>query len=93
MQPIVINATELRVRTREIMERVKYKGDRFLIQTFGRPTAIILSVEEYNMMILDNDQVKGRPNQQTMESTSIGNHGGTEISNQSDLGAILKMAS
>jgi PHD/YefM family antitoxin component YafN of YafNO toxin-antitoxin module len=32
------------------MERVKYKGERFLIQTFGQPTAVIISVEEYDKM-------------------------------------------
>jgi len=50
MEPVVINATDLRVRTREIMERVKYKGERFLVQTFGQPTAVIISVEEYDKL-------------------------------------------
>jgi prevent-host-death family protein len=50
MDPIVINATDLRIRVREIMERVKYKGDQFLVQTFGQPSAIIISVDEYYQM-------------------------------------------
>ncbi len=29
------------------MERIKYKGERFLIQTFGQPIAVIISVEEF----------------------------------------------
>lgn len=51
MEPTVINASELRIHTREIMERVKYKGERFLIQTFGQPTAVIMSVDEYRKII------------------------------------------
>jgi prevent-host-death family protein len=47
MEPTVINATDLRIKTREIMERVKFKGECFLIQTFGQPTAVIISVERY----------------------------------------------
>ncbi len=47
MEPTVINATDLRIKTREIMERVKFKGECFLIQTFGQPTAMIISVEKY----------------------------------------------
>lgn len=47
MKPIPINATDLRLKTRDLMERVKYHGDVFVIETFGRPMAIILSVEEY----------------------------------------------
>ncbi len=48
MEPTVINATDLRIKTREIMERVKFKGERFLVQTFGQPTAVIIGVDEYN---------------------------------------------
>ena len=50
METVVINATDLRIKTREIMERVKYKGERFLIQTFGQPTAVIISVEEFEKL-------------------------------------------
>jgi antitoxin (DNA-binding transcriptional repressor) of toxin-antitoxin stability system len=47
VEPTVINATDLRIKTREIMERVKFKGECFLIKTFGQPTAMIISVEKY----------------------------------------------
>ncbi|WP_455387535.1 type II toxin-antitoxin system Phd/YefM family antitoxin [Petrachloros mirabilis] len=50
MGPTVINATDLRVKTREIMERVRFKGESFLVQTFGQPTAIIISVDEYDSL-------------------------------------------
>lgn len=51
MEPQVIKATELRTRTREIMERVKYKGECFLVETFGQPMAVIVSVEEFNRIL------------------------------------------
>jgi len=47
MEPITINATELRNKTRDLMERVKYHGDVFVVETFGRPMAVIMSVEAF----------------------------------------------
>ena len=51
MEPTKINVTDLRLRTHEIMEQVKYHGVKYLIHTFGRPTAIILSVDEYQKIL------------------------------------------
>ena len=51
MDPVIIKATDLRIRTREIMERVKYKGEKFLIKTFGQPTAVIISVDEFEQLV------------------------------------------
>ncbi len=50
MEPNKINVTDLRLRTREIMERVKYGGESFLVETFGQPTAIILNVVAYDKL-------------------------------------------
>lgn len=47
METTTINATELRTRTREIIERARFKGERFLVRNFGKPVAVIISVEEY----------------------------------------------
>lgn len=47
MEATTINATELRTRTREIIERARFKGERFLVRNFGKPVAVIISVEEY----------------------------------------------
>lgn len=58
MKPELIKATDLRVKTREIMERVKYKGEIFLVQTFGQPTAIIIGVEEYNLLQREIKELK-----------------------------------
>lgn len=50
MEPIIINATDLRNKTRDLMERVKYHGDIYLVETFGRPMAVIMSVEEFDTL-------------------------------------------
>ena len=47
MEPETINSTELRTKTRDLMERVKYNGDRFVVETFGRPMAVIISFEDF----------------------------------------------
>jgi hypothetical protein len=53
MQPIVIKATDLRVRTRDIMLGVKFKYERYVVESFGKPMAIILNPEEYERLIAD----------------------------------------
>lgn len=49
MEPERINSTELRTKTRDLMERVKYHGDRFVVETFGRPMAVIISIEDFHL--------------------------------------------
>lgn len=50
MEPEIINSTELRAYTRDYMERVKYNGEIFLVETFGRPMAVIMSVEDFHFL-------------------------------------------
>lgn len=77
MELKVIGSTDLRTRTREILERVKYKGDGFLVQTFGQPTAVVISIEEYRRL---NRGLGNSPEQETREFTSaIKAMGGAEI--------------
>jgi len=40
-------ATFLRVNTRDGMERVKFRGERFMIKTFGRPMVVLISYDDY----------------------------------------------
>lgn len=47
MEPETINSTDLRTKTRDLMERVKFNGDRFVVETFGRPMAVIISFEDF----------------------------------------------
>lgn len=51
MEATTINATELRTRTREIIERARFKGERFLVRNFGKPVAVIIGVEEYRLLL------------------------------------------
>lgn len=57
MEPTEINATDLRIKTRDIMERVRFKGESFLVLTFGQPTAVIISVAEYNEFTKKRDHI------------------------------------
>jgi len=50
MEPETINSTELRTKTRDLMERVKYNREIFLVETFGRPMAVIMSVEDFDLL-------------------------------------------
>lgn len=73
MKATEINATDLRIRTRDIMERVKYRGEIFLVKTFGQPTAVIISVHEYertlkNACAEDKDLVTAEIQPPTPES-------------------------
>ncbi len=47
MEPVKISATELRQKTRDLMERVHYRGEHFIIENFHRPIAVMISYEEY----------------------------------------------
>jgi prevent-host-death family protein len=50
MEATKINATELRIQTRDILERARFKGERFMIQTFGKQMAVIMGIEEYKTL-------------------------------------------
>lgn len=61
MEATTINATELRIQTRDILERARFKGERFMIQTFGRPVAVIMGIEEYNTLTRVTKQTRKLP--------------------------------
>jgi prevent-host-death family protein len=46
-----IQATDLRLHTREILEQVRWQGKTFAVTTFGHPVAVILSVVEYERLV------------------------------------------
>lgn len=50
MEPTKITATNLRLKTRDLLERVKFSRERFVIETFGRPMAVIISLEDFQRM-------------------------------------------
>lgn len=47
MSPIPVSATELRMRARELIERVHYYNECYRVETFGRPMAIIISCQDF----------------------------------------------
>jgi len=57
----VITVTELRSKTRDIMEEAKYKGQRIIVETFGKPMAAIVGVEDYQKLVeLEKQEDVGR---------------------------------
>ncbi len=47
MEPVKVTATELRLKTRDLVERVKFKGEHLLVENFGRPMIVMISFEDY----------------------------------------------
>lgn len=45
--PQVISSTLLRTNTRDILEQAKFRGEHFIVETFGKPMVAIVGVEEY----------------------------------------------
>jgi antitoxin (DNA-binding transcriptional repressor) of toxin-antitoxin stability system len=61
----VIKATDLRVHTREIIESARFRGERFIVQAFGKPVAIIMGIEEYQSLIQSAHQAQGQTKDQS----------------------------
>lgn len=47
MKPKVITSTELRLKTRDIVESAKFKGQHFIVETFGKPMVAIVGIDDY----------------------------------------------
>ena len=45
--PQVISATELRTKTRDILELARFRGEHFIVETFGKPMVAIVGIDEY----------------------------------------------
>jgi prevent-host-death family protein len=67
-----IQATDLRLRTREILEQVRWQGVTFAVTTFGHPVAVILSVEEYERLIATAAAPNGIPVALPEPSVAVG---------------------
>ena len=44
---LTIQTTDLRRRVRDVLERVRMKGETFIIKSYNTPQAVILPYEEY----------------------------------------------
>lgn len=47
VKPETISATKLRIKTRDLMEQVRYEGARYIVETFGRPMIVLISYEDF----------------------------------------------
>jgi prevent-host-death family protein len=47
MEPTTITATDLRIKTRDLLERVRFKGERFVVENFHRPMVVLISFEDF----------------------------------------------
>jgi len=45
--PIIITSTELQKQTRQAIDYARVARDAVIVETYGRPMAVILSYEEY----------------------------------------------
>ena len=62
--PQVISSTLLRTNTRDILEQAKFRGEHFIVETFGKPMVAIVGVEEYWSLL---NQVRTADHSQTQE--------------------------
>jgi hypothetical protein len=52
-----IQATDLRTYTRNILERARFKGERFIVYTYRQPMAVLMGIDEYRLLQeKDNEQ-------------------------------------
>ena len=62
--PQVISSTLLRTNTRDILEQAKFRGEHFIVETFGKPMVAIVGVEEYWSLL---EQVGAADHSETTE--------------------------
>ena len=41
-----LSVSELRLNIRDILEGVKFRNERYIIVTYGRPMAVVVNIEE-----------------------------------------------
>jgi hypothetical protein len=58
--PQIISSTLLRTKTRDILEQAKFKGEHFIVETFGKPMVAIVGVDEY-WDLLNQARAEKRP--------------------------------
>ena len=64
--PQVISSTLLRTNTRDILEQAKFRGEHFIVETFGKPMVAIVGVDEYWDLL---DQVRATENSEAPEES------------------------
>jgi hypothetical protein len=51
-----IQATDLRTFTRNILERARFKGERFIVYTYRQPMAVLMGFDEYRRLKEKDDE-------------------------------------
>ena len=46
-----IKATDLRTHTRNVLERARFQGERFVVYTYRQPMAVLIGVDEYQRLV------------------------------------------
>jgi len=46
--PTVISAVDFHRKAGDLLARIRYRGERFIIKHRGRPVAVLLGIEEYH---------------------------------------------
>jgi hypothetical protein len=64
--PQIISSTLLRTKTRDILEQAKFKGEHFIVETFGKPMVAIVGVDEYWNLL---NQVRAEEDLETTEES------------------------
>jgi hypothetical protein len=65
--PQVISATQLRTKTRDILELARFRGEHFIVETFGKPMVAIVGIDEYWDFVKDADH-NGEPGGHEVET-------------------------
>lgn len=60
-EPTPISATELRTQTRDILERARFQGEYFVVYTYGKAMAALVSLEEFENLRRLKDGKKATP--------------------------------
>jgi hypothetical protein len=53
----IINVTDLRVATREILENAHFRGQHYVVERAGQPMVVILAVDEYERLLQSNGAI------------------------------------
>ena len=46
-----ITATELRAKTRDILERARFQGEKFVVSTHGKEMVVVMGMNEFAMAL------------------------------------------
>lgn len=60
-EPTPISATDLRTQTRDILERTRFQGEQFVVYSYGKAMAALVSIDELQNLRRFQDSRKTTP--------------------------------